>query len=78
MADRSATPPDAPKVGRDPRPGSNPQLLDAIGFDPVDLDTICERAGLTAEKASAMLLELELNGELARLPGGSFQRLRSR
>jgi DNA processing protein len=47
-----------------------------MGFDPVDLDTICERTGLTAENASAMLLELELNGELARLPGGSFQRLR--
>jgi DNA processing protein len=58
------------------QPGSNPALLDAMGFDPVDLDTICERTGLTAENASAMLLELELNGELARLPGGSFQRLR--
>ena len=58
------------------QPESNPLLLDAIGFDPVDFDTICERAGLTAENASAMLLELELNGELARLPGGSFQRLR--
>jgi DNA processing protein len=56
--------------------GSNPELLEAIGFDPVDLDTICERASLTAEKASAMLLELELNGELARLPGGTFQRIR--
>ena len=58
------------------QPGNNPALLDAVGFDPVDLDTICERAGLTAENASAMLLELELNGELARLPGGGFQRLR--
>jgi DNA processing protein len=58
------------------QPGSNPALLDAMGFDPVDLDSICERTGLTAENASAMLLELELNGELARLPGGGFQRLR--
>jgi DNA processing protein len=60
----------------DASPGSNPELLNAVGFDPVDLDTICGRTGLTAENASAMLLELELNGELARLPGGSFQRLR--
>jgi DNA processing protein len=58
------------------QPESNPELLAAMGFDPVDLDTICERAGLTAENASAMLLELELNGEVARLPGGGFQRLR--
>jgi DNA processing protein len=65
---------DASSVGAQPR--RYPELLDAMGFDPVDLDTICERAGLTAENASAMLLELELNGELARLPGGSFQRLR--
>ena len=55
---------------------NNRELLSAIGFDPVDLDTICERSGLTAENASAILLELELNGQLARLPGGKFQRLR--
>jgi DNA processing protein len=58
------------------QPDTNPELLSAMGFDPVDLDTICERSGLTAENASAMLLELELNGQLARLPGGRFQRLR--
>lgn len=60
----------------DSQSGDTPQLLEEIGFDPVDLDTICERSGLTAENASAMLLELELNGQLARLPGGRFQRLR--
>ena len=58
------------------QPDNNRELLSAIGFDPVDLDTICERSGLTAENASAILLELELNGQLARLPGGKFQRLR--
>ncbi len=60
----------------DAEPNSDGQLLGAVGFDPVDLDTICERTGLTAENASAMLLELELNGQLARLPGGKFQRIR--
>ena len=51
-------------------------LLQAIGFDPVDLDTICARADLTADKASAMLLELELEGIVARMSGGRYQRVR--
>jgi len=50
-------------------------LLKSIGFDPVDLDTICARAGLTAEKASAMLLELELDGIVAKISGGRYQRV---
>jgi DNA processing protein len=52
------------------------ELLHAIGYDPVDLDTICARSGLTAESASAMLLELELDGMVVRLAGGKFQQVR--
>lgn len=52
------------------------ELLSALGFDPVDLDTLCERSGLTPETASAMLLTLELDGTVSRLPGGRFQRVR--
>lgn len=51
-------------------------LLDALGFDPVALEALCERCGLTPESASAMLLELELDGIVSRLPGGKFQRVR--
>lgn len=51
-------------------------LLAAMGYDPVDLDTLCARSGLTAEGASAMLLTLELDGAVVRLPGGRFQRVR--
>ncbi|MEO8003280.1 MAG: DNA-processing protein DprA [Betaproteobacteria bacterium] len=51
-------------------------LLTALGYDPVDLDTLCERSGLTADSASAMLLTLELEGVVSRVPGGKFQRLR--
>jgi DNA processing protein len=51
-------------------------LIEALGFDPVDLDGICERSGLTAEMASAMLLELELEGVVTRVSGGKFQRMR--
>lgn len=49
-------------------------LLDALGYDAVDLDTVCVRAGLTPDAASAMLLALELDGYLDRLPGGWYQR----
>jgi DNA processing protein len=52
------------------------ELLAALGFDPLDLDTLCERSGLTPETASAMLLTLELDGTVSRLPGGKFQRVR--
>ena len=52
------------------------ELLAALGFDPLDLDTLCERSGLTPETASAMLLTLELEGTVSRLPGGRFQRVR--
>ena len=51
-------------------------MLTVAGFAPVDLDTICIRGGLTPDAASAMLLKLELEGYMSRLPGGLFQRLR--
>lgn len=54
----------------------HPELLRVIGFDPVDLDTICARSSLTAENASAMLLELELEGTVVRIAGGRFQQVR--
>lgn len=50
-------------------------LLPHMGFDPVDLDSLCVRAGLPVEQVSAELLRLELAGRVAALPGGLFQRL---
>lgn len=67
----AATAPDAAMP-----PDAQPEALAAIGYDPVDIDTFCTRSGLTAENASAMLLELELDGRIVRLPGGKFQRIR--
>ena len=48
----------------------------AGGFDPLGFDELCQRSGLTPESASAMLLTLELEGVVSRLPGGMFQRVR--
>lgn len=49
-------------------------LLQAIGYDPCRIDDLVERTRLTSEQISAMLLVFELDGRVARLPGGFFQR----
>jgi DNA processing protein len=51
-------------------------FLESLGFDPFSIDSLCARNGLTAESASAMLLGLELDGIVSRLPDGRFQRVR--
>jgi DNA processing protein len=51
-------------------------LLKYLGHDVANIDTLCIRSGLTAETVSAMLLSLELDGVVATLPGGYYQRLR--
>lgn len=55
-------------------PSSDP-LLEALGFDAVSLDALQARCGLDTAQLQARLLELELGGEVARLPGGLFQRM---
>ena len=49
-------------------------LLACMGFDPADVDSLCTRAGLPAERVSAELLRLELEGRVTVLPGGLYQR----
>jgi DNA processing protein len=58
---------------RDPEPAQG--LLAHMGHDPVHVDALCERAGLSAEQVSSELLRLELDGSIAALPGGLYQRL---
>jgi len=49
-------------------------VLDALGHDSATLDAIGARTGLGAAELAARLLELELDGRVARLPGGLYQR----
>ncbi len=67
-----------------PDPSPSPQatagapddpLLQALGHDPVTLDALCARTGLDTARLLAHLLALELQGTLARLPGGLYQRI---
>lgn len=52
------------------------QLLNTLGYEPVAVDVLVERCGLTAEAVSSMLLILELQGLVASVPGGLYYRCR--
>jgi len=54
---------------------SNRSLLDALGHDPADVDTLAARVGADAGSVAAQLLELELAQRVERLPGNRYQRL---
>ncbi|MFQ5754481.1 MAG: DNA-processing protein DprA [Acidiferrobacterales bacterium] len=51
------------------------ELLRHIGYDPVSIDMLVERSGLTAEYISSMLLEMELQGIVEACPGGTYMRV---
>jgi DNA processing protein len=51
------------------------RLLDYLGHEPISIDLLVERSGLTAEAISSMLLVLELQGIVAAAPGGLYSRL---
>lgn len=69
---------DASSVKEDP-PHGNDKSEDALfrhmGHDPVSLDALQARCGWSTAALQAQLLELELMGQVGRLPGGLFQRL---
>ena len=50
-------------------------LLETIAYDPVNLDALVQRSGLTIDKLSSMLLVLELNNLIQSAPGGCFVRI---
>ena len=62
-----------PIAARTQEPADSP-LLEALGHEPVTLDALGARTGMSAADLNAQLLELELDGRVARLPGGLFQR----
>ena len=53
-----------------PGPDDDFSLLDLIGCDPVDLDSLVRLSGLPATEVMRELTGLELAGQVARLPGG--------
>ena len=59
----------------DPAGAAGDALLELLGAEPVGLDALAAASGLTVDRLSAMLLTLELEGRVAQLPGGRYQRL---
>jgi DNA processing protein len=58
-----------------PEGGRRDPVLEAMGFDPVGLDALALRTGWPLPELNAHLLDLELEGRVARLPGQLFQRV---
>ncbi len=57
------------------QPDDDDGLLDTLGFGALGLDALQARTGLDIATLQAKLMELEILGQLSRLPGGLFQRL---
>lgn len=65
----------APPAPAEPPKAEFSALLALLGGAPAGVDTLAERSGLTAETVCAILLNMELDGLVASLPGGFYQRL---
>ncbi len=50
-------------------------LVKSLGYDPVSIDALVARTGWDAASLQVRLMELELDGQVARLPGGLYQRI---
>ena len=75
-APATPAPSTAPTVSAPPPAGGpHASLLTALGADPASLDALQARTGWPTPQLQAALLELELAGQVGRLPGGLFQRL---
>ena len=57
-----------------PPPAAQAVLL-ALGYDPCPFDELLARCALSADELAVILLDLELAGQIASLPGGRYQRL---
>ena len=58
-----------------PDAGAGDPLLAAMGYELMSLDALVARTGWSAHALNIRLLELELGGQVARLPGQLFQRI---
>ena len=72
LASRARAAATQPKAVRQER---GDEVLEALAFEPAGLDALVARTGLPAPALQARLLELELQGHVARLAGGLFQRI---
>jgi DNA processing protein len=50
-------------------------VLDSMGYDAINFETLLTISGLTTEALSSMLMVLELEGKITTVTGGNYQRL---
>jgi DNA processing protein len=74
--DFAAPPPMSQKVAPPALSSESVRVLKAIGHDPAGFDLLIQRTSMTADALTVSLLELELHGQIAVLPGNVYQRLR--
>jgi DNA processing protein len=65
----------AKDLERAPEGSPHRAIVTALGGDPCDLDALIVRTRLAPEALAAALVELELDGQVAALPGGRWQRV---
>ncbi len=63
-------------VGEELNHSADDPLLVAMGYDPVSIDALMERVDLPADQVMLRVTELEIEGVIASLPGGKYQRMR--
>lgn len=71
-ASASADVPQPPSISLD---DIGAQVLQTMGFDPVDADTLAARCALDIPTLQTHLLSLELAGQAEMLPGGTYRRI---
>jgi DNA processing protein len=73
---------DSPRQRTEPSPqreelsGDYSELLELMGYEPVAVDQLVQRSGLTPEQVSSMLLLLELEDRVHASAGGRYTRAR--
>ncbi len=70
---RASAEPPAPEAPATPDP-EHARLLESMGHDPVSIDALVERTGLTPETVSSILLIMELEGRVTGMGGGLYTR----
>lgn len=56
-------------MGETTQSGSHEVLFETLGYEPISIDVLVERSGLTADVVSSMLLTLELQGRVTSTGG---------
>lgn len=69
--------PENPQIEEEKLDADYQRMLELLAFDPLSVDEIIQRSGLTAEEVSSMLLLLELQGHVESLSGNRFCRIAS-